>query len=119
MVSTDRSTSAEMQDVIMAFMRRAFAGAEAFASNTSDDDAWVVTFIELADQVTPAEIASWPNAKQWSLFTLLREMVAAIEIVRRAKGEFGLPAGLLKGSSSAALARPLLRGFTEALTRNS
>jgi hypothetical protein len=77
----------------------------------------VVEFMGLADQLTPGEVALWPPGKQWALFTLLVNAVAAIETQRRARGEFRFPAGFLNGSSPAALGRPILHGLADALNR--
>ncbi len=113
----DGPASIEVQEVILGFMRRAFTGEAALDSSSEEDEAWVVEFMGLADQVTPADVALWPKGKQWSLFTLLVNAVAAIETQRRAKGEFRFPVGFLQGSSPAELGRPLLRGLADALNR--
>ena len=90
--------------VVFGFMQACFA-------RTLPDDAqldphdkrWVLSALERSETLSPADVFSWPSGKQLALRVTLTNTLIGLRLLKP-----GFAKGDLQGSSSHALAQPLM-----------
>ena len=98
----------QVQAALFQFAERCFGGVRPSADSGLDDRRWLASELKVMPELTAAQVAHWPPARQMALFTLLQFSVMILEDMHRREAMFAFAPDELRYCSSERLSQPLL-----------
>jgi hypothetical protein len=99
---------AQVQAALFQFAERCFGGVRPPVESELQDRRWLADELKVVPELTSAQVAQWPAARQMALFTLLQFSVMILEDMHRREAMFAFAPDELRYCSSERLSQPLL-----------
>jgi hypothetical protein len=97
-----------VQATLFQFAEHCFQGVRPATESGLADRRWLVKELEVIPELTSAQVAQWPAARQMALFTLLQFSVMILEDMQRRDAVFAFAPDELRYCSRERLSQPLL-----------